>query len=163
MTGELCREAEKPVTVGRHRKGALATYLCLSWFLMFRAFGNLSLAWGARHISEGLGSNPFAYFRAVSNPFIAVGVLLLIGGMLSRMALLSLADLSFVLPMTSVGYVISVVFGRVFLHETVSTERWLGALLIFAAAILVGPTSESTAKGTADAANSLNDCQIDLR
>lgn len=102
-------EAEKPVVSASRRKSGMATYLCLSWFLIFRAFGNLSLAWGARHISEGLASNPFAYFRAVLNPFIAIGIVLLIGGMLSRMALLSLADLSFVLPMTSVGYVISVI------------------------------------------------------
>ena len=83
------------------RRARWATYLCLSWFLAFRAFGNLALAWGARHLSEGLSVNPFAYLRAMTNPFVAIGILLLIGGMLSRMALLSLADLSFVLPMTS--------------------------------------------------------------
>jgi drug/metabolite transporter (DMT)-like permease len=137
------KENKAANSAGRQKAG-LATYLCLCWFLAFRAFGNLSLAWGTRHISEGLAMNPFAYFRAMLNPFIAVGILLLIGGMLSRMALLSLADLSFVLPMTSVGYVISVVFGRVFLHEAVSPERWLGVLLIFLAALLVGSTSHKT-------------------
>lgn len=168
---EECSELAKPAGL-RPRKRALSTYLCLSWFLIFRAFGNLSMAWGARHVPEALGSNPFAYFRAALNPFIAIGILLLVGGMLTRMALLSLADLSFVLPMTSVGYVIAAVFGRVFLGETVSAEHWLGVLLIFAAAVLVAPTSESTAKvhrsspGHAglqrpqieDAANSLNGC-----
>lgn len=141
---EECIDAEKPTASPRRPKRGLATYLCLSWFLTFRAFGNLSLAWGARHVSEGLATNPLAYLRAFLNPFIAVGILLLIGGILSRMALLSLADLSFVLPMTSVGYVISVAFGRLFLHETVSIERWLGVLLIFLAAIVVGSTSQNT-------------------
>ncbi len=128
------------------RRGRVATYLCLLWFLAFRAFGNLSLAWGAKHLSEGLTINPLAYIRAMANPFVAVGVLLLIGGMLSRMALLSLADLSFVLPMTSIGYVISVISGRVFLRETVTPERWLGVALIFLAAFLVGSTSHDTTR-----------------
>jgi drug/metabolite transporter (DMT)-like permease len=145
MNSQECVDTKPAAPARRHKRG-LATYLCLSWFLAFRAFGNLSLAWGARHFPEGLAINPFTYLRAMLNPFIAVGILLLIGGMLSRMALLSLADLSFVLPMTSVGYVISVVFGRLFLHESVSPERWLGVLLIFVAAILVGSTSNNTVK-----------------
>ena len=137
-------ETEKPAARVRQRRRGWATYLGLSWFLAFRAFGNLSLAWGARHVSEALGANPLAYFRAFLNPFVAIGILLLIGGLLSRMALLSLADLSFVLPMTSIGYVISVVFGRLFLHETVTLERWLGVLLIFLATFVVGSTSQNT-------------------
>ncbi len=139
----------------------LSTYLCLSWFLAFRAFGNLSLAFGAKHISEGLALNPLAYMRAMLNPFVAIGILLLIGGMLSRMALLSLADLSFVLPMTSVGYVVSAMFGRLFLHETVSVERWLGVVLIFLAAVVVGSTSHDTTNAQKEpyALKELSECE----
>jgi uncharacterized membrane protein len=60
------------------------------------------------------------------------------------MALLSMADLSFVLPVTAVGYVISVYLGKALLNETVTRQRWLGTLLIFAGAILVGSTSRNT-------------------
>jgi uncharacterized membrane protein len=69
---------------------------------------------------------------------------MLILALLVRMALLSVADLSFVLPMTAVGYVIAAVFGKLFLHEEVSVQRWLGVLLIFAGAALVGSTSQKT-------------------
>ncbi len=62
--------------------------------------------------------------------------------LLMRMALLSVADLSYVLPVTAVGYVLSTVLARVFLHETVSTERWLGTLLIFAGTALVSFTMQ---------------------
>jgi drug/metabolite transporter (DMT)-like permease len=116
----------------------------LCWFLAFRAFGNLSLTFGAKHSSGGLALNPLAYLRAMLNPFVAVGILLLIGGLVARAALLSFADLSFVLPMTSIGYVISAVFGRLFLHETVTAWRWLGVLLIFLAAVVVGSTCVNT-------------------
>ena len=64
--------------------------------------------------------------------------------LLTRLALLSVADLSFILPMTAIGYVVSVVLGKVFLHEEVSLVRWLGALLIFAAIVLVGSTPQNT-------------------
>jgi drug/metabolite transporter (DMT)-like permease len=156
MTTNESTTQQKRVGRVAPRKSKVATYLCLSWFLTFRAFGNLSLAWGAKHISEGLAINPFAYLRAMLNPFIALGILLLIGGMLSRMALLSLADLSFVLPMTSVGYIISAVFGRLFLHETVTPERWLGVVLIFLAALLVGSTSHNTTKVKSEKSNDMS-------
>jgi len=88
--------------------------------------------------------NPLIYVRAMLDPFVALGIAALILSLLTRMALLSLADLSFVLPVTAIGYVIAVFLGKVFLHEAVSAQRWVGTLLIFAGALLVGSTSRST-------------------
>ena len=42
------------------------------------------------------------------------------------MALLSWADLSYVLPVTSVGYVLVALAGRSLLHETDHCRRWAG-------------------------------------
>jgi drug/metabolite transporter (DMT)-like permease len=122
----------------------LRTYLYLGCFVAFRAIGNVSLAWGTRHFDERLSANPLAYLRAMSNPFVALGIMMLIGGLLTRLALFSLADLSFVLPMTAIGYVISVFMGKILLHEVVSPERWLGVVMIVAAVALVGSTSPNT-------------------
>ena len=59
------------------------------------------------------------------NPFVAMGILALILALLTRMALLSLADLSFVLPVTAIGYVIAVFLGKMLLHETVAgSDGW---------------------------------------
>jgi drug/metabolite transporter (DMT)-like permease len=127
-----------------NKRDTLRTYLVLLWFVALRAFGNLSLAWGARHVTEDLGFNPFGYLRAILNPFILAGMVMLMASLLTRMALFSVADLSFVLPMTSIGYVVAVGFGKVFLHEHVSTARWIGAFLIFAATALVGSTPQNT-------------------
>ena len=71
-------------------------------------------------------------------------MLALILALLMRMALFSLADLSYVLPVTAIGYIIATFMGKTFLSETVSAERWLGTVLIFAGAALVGSTSHST-------------------
>jgi drug/metabolite transporter (DMT)-like permease len=127
-----------------NKRHTLRTYLALLWFIALRAFGNLSLAWGARQVTEGLGFNPFGYLRAILNPFILAGIVMLMASLLTRMALFSVADLSFVLPMTSIGYIVAVGFGKVFLHEHVSTVRWIGAFLIFAATAVVGSTPQNT-------------------
>jgi uncharacterized membrane protein len=78
------------------------------------------------------------------HPGIAVGIAMLILALLVRLALLSVADLSFILPMTAIGYVLAALLGRVVLHETVSSQRWLAVLLIFGGAVLVSSTPQTT-------------------
>jgi drug/metabolite transporter (DMT)-like permease len=119
---------------------ALKTFAVLLLFLALKAAGNSSMAWGMKQVPEKMSMDPALYLRAMLNPFVALGVIALILALLTRMALLSLADLSFVLPVTAIGYVIAVILGKVFLHETITHQRWLGTLLIFAGAALVGST-----------------------
>lgn len=102
------------------------------------------MAWGMKHVPERMSIDPSLYLHAMLNPFVAMGIAALILALLTRMALLSLADLSFVLPVTAIGYVIAVFLGKMFLHETVTRQRWMGTLLIFAGALLVGSTSRNT-------------------
>jgi len=123
---------------------ALKTYFVLLFFLALKAVGNSWMAWGMKQVPERMSMNPALYLRAMLNPFVAMGIAALILALLTRMALLSLADLSFVLPVTAIGYVIAVFIGKAFLHETVTRQRWLGTLLIFGGAVLVGSTSRNT-------------------
>jgi drug/metabolite transporter (DMT)-like permease len=122
----------------------LKTYFVLLFFLALKAAGNSAMAWGMKQVPERMSLNPALYLRAMLNPFVAMGIVALILALLTRMALFSLADLSFVLPVTAVGYVIAVFLGKVFLHETVTSQRWLGTAFIFAGAVLVGSTSSNT-------------------
>lgn len=128
----------------------LKTYSILLFFLALKAAGNSAMAWGMKQVPERMSMNPTLYLRAMLNPFVAIGVVALILALLTRMALFSLADLSFVLPVTAVGYVIAVLLGKLFLHETVTHQRWLGTLLIFTGAALVGSTSGNTTSSTKD-------------
>jgi uncharacterized membrane protein len=121
----------------------LRTYSVLFLFIALKAAGNLSLAWGMKHLPAA-GANPLSYIRAMFDPYVALGVIALIVALLTRMVLLSLADLSFVLPVTAVGYVIAAFLGKVVLHELVTGQRWLGTILIFLGAVLVGSTGEKT-------------------
>src|SRR5271166_5559132 len=129
----------------RDKSGArFRTYSLLGLFVFLRPLGNLSLAWGTKHFPQVLSLNPAVYLRAMLDPFVALGIAMLILSLLTRMALLSLADLSFVLPVTAIGYVVAVFLGQRFLHETVTHQRWLGTLLILAGASLVGSTAQNT-------------------
>jgi uncharacterized membrane protein len=118
----------------------LRAYQLLVVTLLLRPFGNLSLAWGVKQSSELLSIHPFLYLRAMLNPFVAAGISMLVLALLTRLALLSVADLSFVLPLTATGYILSVLLGKVFLNEQVNSKQWLGALLIFFGVVLVGTT-----------------------
>ena len=89
---------------------------------------------------------PFEYITVLFQPAVALGVVLLILWMASRMALLSWADLSYVLPVTSVGYVLVALAGRILLHEQITTRRWSGIALIMGGVALV---SVGTAPQTA--------------
>lgn len=90
------------------------------------------------------GANPMSYIRAMLDPFVALGVIALIVALLTRMVLLSLADLSFVLPVTAVGYVIAAFLGKEVLNEVVTAQRWIGTVLIFIGAALVSSTGEKS-------------------
>ncbi len=94
---------------------------------------------------EAVSVNPLDYVRALFDPMVAIGVGLLVLWLLTRMALMSWADLSFVVPMTALGYVLSAIFGHFFLNEQVSWKQWLGTLLIFAGTALVSTTQHRTA------------------
>lgn len=51
---------------------------------------------------------------------------------------LSWADLSYVLPLTAVSYLLGAIFAHFFLGETVTMSRWIGTLLIVAGVVVVG-------------------------
>ena len=102
------------------------------------AFGNLSLTWGMKHGAGEVTLSPFSFIQAMFSPWVAVGIVLLILWLLTRMTLLSWADLTYVLPVTSLGYVASALLGKFFLQEQISPGRWAGTLLIVAGTVLVG-------------------------
>ena len=109
----------------------------------------LSNAFGDFFMKRGLPesahlSNPLEYIGALFQPWVALGVMLLIVWQLSRMALLSWADLSYVLPVTSIGYVVVALIGKLLLHESITGRRWAGIVLIVAGVALVGGSPPST-------------------
>lgn len=58
------------------------------------------------------------------------------------LTLLSWAELSFILPLTAVGYLMSGSFAQYFLLEHVSPLRWAGTLLIVAGVFLITKSAQ---------------------
>lgn len=103
--------------------------------VLSNVFGNLLMSRGMKGHDPAGGLD---FIRVLFNPLVASGVLLLILWMVSRMLFLRWADLTYILPVTSVGYVLNAVLGQAFLGETITAWRWAGTALIVAGAALVG-------------------------
>lgn len=76
--------------------------------------------------------NLSALIAAVRNPWVVLGILFLIAFFAAYMSALSWADLTYVLPATSIGYVVLALIAKFVLHEQVTMLRWVGILLISA-------------------------------
>jgi drug/metabolite transporter (DMT)-like permease len=107
--------------------------------------GNLMLRAGMRGLTTLPGLAPIAYLQVLLNPWVIVGVLLQIVDLAAQLTLLSWADLSYVVPVTSIGYVLAALAGKLFLHEPLSAPRCAAIVLIMAGVILVTRTQRSTA------------------
>ncbi len=83
-------------------------------------------------------------WHALFNPYVDVGILLLIGFFASYTTALSWADLTFVMPATAFGYVVIALMGRFWLHEQLSLSRWAGvALIVCAVGFVAGGPSRT--------------------
>jgi len=85
-----------------------------------------------------------AFQQTVTSGTIWLGILFLLGFMVSYMTVLSWADYSYVMPAGAFGYAVLTLLAVVFLHERVSPARWLGVLLICVGVLLVGQTRPRT-------------------
>jgi drug/metabolite transporter (DMT)-like permease len=124
----------------------LKTRIFVVIVVLANVLGNAFLALGMRRFGQLVGASPLEYIRAMLEPYVALGIALLIVWMLSNMALLSWADLSYVLPVTAIGYVLVALAGMFFLGERVSGARWAGIALITIGVALVGRTHPDTAR-----------------
>lgn len=111
----------------------IKSWICAAVIVASNVSGNFFLKSG---MPAELGT-PLDYITVLFRPMVALGVVLLIFWLASRMALLSWADLSYVLPVTSMNYVLVALAGRLLLHEHISPRRWTGISLIMAGVALV--------------------------
>lgn len=109
--------------------------------------GNVFLSRGMHQVGRIISASPLDYLKAFANPWTLLGICILVIWMLSDLALLSRADLSFVLPVTASAYVLVALGGHFLLHDHISWERWIGILLITGGVILAEETPARTTSG----------------
>ncbi len=107
-------------------------YLVLAGVTVCAAIGDSLLSRGMKQVGSISLHHLSSIVLCILNPWVALGILFLLGFFASDMTALSWADLTCVLPATSVGYIALALIAKFFLHEQVSPMRWLGIALISA-------------------------------
>jgi drug/metabolite transporter (DMT)-like permease len=117
-------------------------YLVLAGITVFSTAGDSLLARGMKDLGSLSLQNFTGLLLAVLNPWVAAGILLLLAFFSCYMSALSWADLTYVLPATSLAYVLVALVGHFRLHEEISPTRWLGIALIAAGVgfVAAGPS-----------------------
>jgi uncharacterized membrane protein len=105
-------------------------YLVLAGVAVFGSAGDSILSYGMKQTGNISLHHLPSLILAVFNPWIALGIVLLLAFFAAHMNALSWADLTYVLPATSMGYVVLALLARFLLHEQISPLRWLGIALI---------------------------------
>ena len=108
-------------------------YLLLLAIMLSAPVGDSLLARGMRQVGPVDFHHLALLWHALFNPFIDVGILLLIGFFASYTAALSWADLTFLSPATAGSYIVVALLGHFLLHEQLSSSRCLGIALIMCA------------------------------
>jgi uncharacterized membrane protein len=123
----------------------LGTRTIIILLVVSNVLGNFTLSCGLHQVGRLISFSPWPYIHAFLNPLVAIGVLLLILWLISQLSLLSRVDLSYVLPVTSVSYVLTALMGQLMLREAISPERWVGIGLIgLGVSLVVGTLPRTT-------------------
>jgi uncharacterized membrane protein len=142
-SGRMVVEELKPTGISG-RGIDFKTKALTAFVVLTNVLGNFSMSWGMKHQAITLANSPLVYIQTIFSPWVLIGTALLILWLLSRMMLLSWADLSYVLQVTSIGYVLTAILGKYFFAEQITWQRWLGTGAIMIGMILVGMTRPNT-------------------
>jgi len=119
----------------------MMTGLMIGLVVLGGSVGDVFITKGMKEIGEIATLRPGALGRIAGRTFgnrwFLTGLGCIAVSFFSLLAVLSWADLSLVLPATSIGFVVTALGARTFLHERIPPVRWAGIVLICAGVALV--------------------------
>jgi drug/metabolite transporter (DMT)-like permease len=121
-------------------------YLILAGVSIFAPVGDSLLSYGMKQVGNISVHDIPDLLLAITNPWVALGIIFLLGFFASYMTALSWADLTYVLPASSLGYVLLALIARFALHERISLTRWLGIALVSSGVGFVTSGPERTSR-----------------
>jgi uncharacterized membrane protein len=133
-------------------------YLVLAGITVFSTAGDSLLARGMKGLGGASLHHLSGLLLAVLSPSVTVGIILLLAFFACYMSALSWADLTYVLPATSLAYVLVALVGHFRFHEQISPTRWLGIALITAGVgfVAAGPSVTPQRQDSLDASHSFS-------
>jgi drug/metabolite transporter (DMT)-like permease len=121
--------------------GSVRTALMLGIVVLAGTGGELCLTRAMKHAGEVMSFHPRAIFVAMSRAgksgWMWIGLTMMTISFFSLLALLSWANVSFVIPATALSYVAGAAGGKLLLGEQVNARRWMGVALVCAGVALV--------------------------
>lgn len=112
----------------------IPVFLLLCAAMLCAGVGNLFLSKGMKQVGVLASWRPAVawrfFLRSVLNRNVELGVLISCGYFFLWLIVLSLADVSWALPMNGVEYLMVAFLAQIFLKERVTKERWIGIGLI---------------------------------
>lgn len=121
---------ESPPKHGHIHSMNFMRYVLLVLIIFGSTFGDVYVAKGMKQIGEISISRWRDLILAPFNPWVALGVVLLVMFYVSYLASLSWADLSYIMPATTFGYVLTALAAHFMLHEAIPLTRWIGIIMI---------------------------------
>jgi drug/metabolite transporter (DMT)-like permease len=119
----------------------MMTALMIVLVVLSSSAGEVFMTRGMKQVGEVATLQPHALLaiarRVFTNKHFLAGIFCMAVSFFSFLAVLSWEDLSFIVPATSLGYVISTFGAKFILKERVSRLRWAGTLLVCLGAALV--------------------------
>lgn len=96
--------------------------------------GELCISHAMKSLDVITGFHPSSLFRffrkATRVPSMWLGIALMTVAFFSLLAMLSIQEVSFVVPITALSYLAGAIGATTFLGERISQERWLGLMLV---------------------------------
>jgi uncharacterized membrane protein len=96
--------------------------------------GELCVARAMQTVGTATDFSPAALLRMIARAlqvgWMWLGVLLMAVAFFSLLEMLSLENVSFVVPVTALSYGFGALGGKIFLGEQVTRKRWAGVLLV---------------------------------
>jgi drug/metabolite transporter (DMT)-like permease len=120
---------------------SLKTALMLALLVITATAGDTLVSKGMKQVGEITSASPGDLLRvavrAARNPYVVAGVLCLAVYFFSFSIILTWADVSQVVPITALSFLLTAFVAQHALGEHVSPQRWLGTFLIVIGVILV--------------------------
>lgn len=119
----------------------VSEFILFFFIVVFGTMGEIFMSRAMKETGEVKNFRPVALIevilRALRVRWMWLGVGMMAIGFFSLLAVFSFENVSFVVPVTALSYVVGALGGRFFLGERVSLQRWIGILLVCAGVTLV--------------------------
>lgn len=119
----------------------MRTFLFLAIVVLSGTGGDIAVTHAMKRIGEVKNFAPRALLgvlrRVLKSGWMWLGIALMALAFFSLLALLSWAEVSFVVPATAANYIAGALGAKFLLKERVSKARWAGMLLVAAGVALV--------------------------